>query len=53
VQRDFTSFSSAVQQVEDARVYGGIHFRFSCAVAAAVGAQVAKYVTNTLMQPVH
>lgn len=52
VQRNFTSFSSAVQQVEDARVYGGIHFRFSCLVAAAIGARVASYVTNTLMQPV-
>ena len=49
--RDFTSFSAAVAQVEDARVYAGFHFRFSCADAAALGAQVARYVTGTLMQP--
>lgn len=51
VQRDFTSFSAAVQQVEDARIYAGFHFRFSCADGATLGAQVARYVTNTLMQP--
>src|SRR5262249_15280089 len=30
VTRDFTSFTEAVQQVEDARVWAGFHFRFSC-----------------------
>jgi hypothetical protein len=53
VQRDFTTFSSAVQQVEDARIHAGFHFRFSCADGATLGAQVARYVTSTLMQPVH
>jgi PAP2 superfamily protein len=51
VQRDFTTFSAAVQQVEDARIYAGFHFRSSCADGAALGAQVANYVTSTLMQP--
>jgi PAP2 superfamily protein len=53
VQRSFASFSAAVQQVEDARIYAGFHFRFSCTDAAAVGAEVAAYVTSTLMQPMH
>jgi PAP2 superfamily len=53
VQRDFTTFSSAVQEVEDARIYAGFHFRFSCTDAATLGAQVARYVTSTLMQPLH
>jgi len=53
VQRDFTTFSSAVQQVENARIYAGFHFRFSCTDAAALGAQVARYVTSTPMRPVH
>ena len=51
VQRDFTSFSAAVQHVEDARIYAGFHFRFSCADAATLGAQVAQWVTGTIMQP--
>ena len=50
IQRDFTSFS-AVQQVENARIYAGFHFRFSCTDAAPLGTQVAQYVTDTLMQP--
>jgi PAP2 superfamily len=53
VQRDFTTFSAAVQQVEDARIYAGFHFRFSCTDAATLGVRVARYVTSTLMQPVH
>jgi hypothetical protein len=52
IQRDFTTFSSAVQQVENARIYAGFHFRFSCTDAATLGAQVAHYVTSTIMQPV-
>ena len=51
VQRAFTSFSAAVQQVELARIYAGFHFRFSCIDAATLGAKVALYVTDTLMQP--
>ena len=51
VQRGFTSFSAAVQQVENARIYVGFHFRFSCTDGAALGARVARYVTVTLMQP--
>jgi hypothetical protein len=51
VQRDFTSFTAAVQQVEDAQVYAGFHFRFSCTDAATLRTRVARYVTGTLMQP--
>jgi hypothetical protein len=53
VERDFTSFSSAVLQVEDARIYAGFHFRFSCIDGATLGAKVADYVTRTVAQPVH
>jgi hypothetical protein len=52
-RRDFTTFTSAVQQIGDARIFAGFHFRFSCTDAAALGAQVARYVTSTLMLPVH
>jgi PAP2 superfamily len=53
VQRDFSTFSAAVHQVGDARIYAGFHFRFSCTDAAILGAQVARHITSTLMQPVH
>jgi PAP2 superfamily len=53
VARSFTSFSSAVGQVEDARVWGGIHFRFACETAARMGAAVADYVERTQLRRVH
>jgi PAP2 superfamily len=53
VHRDFSSFTAAVQQVQDARIYAGIHYRFSTADAATLGASVANYLTDTLMQPLH
>jgi hypothetical protein len=44
VTRGFTSFTDAVQQVEDARVLAGIHFRFSTVAAAKMGAEIARYI---------
>jgi hypothetical protein len=51
VERHFTTFSSAVQQVENARIYAGFHFRFSCDDGSALGAEVGSYVIRTIMQP--
>jgi hypothetical protein len=50
VARTLPSFSAGVTQVIDARVFGGIHFRFAGEVAAAMGRQVAAYVEETQMQ---
>lgn len=47
VQRSFTSLSQAVAQVENARVWGGIHFRYATATGAQMGAEVADYVVGT------
>jgi membrane-associated phospholipid phosphatase len=44
VTRSFASFSSAVAQVSDARVFAGIHFRFACQAAVQMGHQIASYV---------
>src|SRR5207248_1012755 len=53
VTRQFMSFSSSVLQIEDARIYAGFHFRFSCIDGATLGAQVGGYVSGTLAQPLH
>jgi hypothetical protein len=53
VERDFSSFSSAVAQVVEARIFGGMHFRFACEDAVQMGAQVAAYVEGTVAQRVH
>jgi hypothetical protein len=46
VTRSWTSFSEAVEEVIDARVYSGIHFRNSDEVGARMGFQVAKFVST-------
>jgi hypothetical protein len=51
VERDFTSFSSAVAQVSDARVFAGIHFRFACDAAVQMGIEIADYVASTVAVP--
>jgi hypothetical protein len=51
VTRSFTSFSSAVLQVEDARIWAGFHYRFSCIDGATLGTNVGTYIVQTLMQP--
>jgi membrane-associated phospholipid phosphatase len=53
VQRSFTSFSDAVNQVSLARIWGGIHFRYACDAAVQEGAQIADYVNNNIAVPVH
>jgi membrane-associated phospholipid phosphatase len=53
VERSFTSFSSAVQQVEDARIWAGFHYRFSCEDGATFGTDIGNYILDTLMQPLH
>ena len=44
--RYWTTFSEGVDEVLDARVYIGFHFRTSDEVGARVGRQVARYVFN-------
>ena len=41
--RSFTGFSDAVQEVVDARVWSGIHFRTADEDGARIGARVARY----------
>jgi hypothetical protein len=53
VQRSFTSFAQAVAQVENARVWGGIHFRTATIIGAQMGGEVADYVVGTHLLPIH
>jgi hypothetical protein len=46
ITRTWTRFSDAVQEVIDARVYSGIHFRNSDEVGARIGRQVAQFVSH-------
>jgi hypothetical protein len=53
VVRSFKSFSSALNEVKNARIVAGIHFRSSTDDGEALGATVAKYVLEHAVQPVH
>jgi hypothetical protein len=44
--REWTTFSEAVDEVIDARIWGGFHYRTSDEVGARVGRQVAKFVVQ-------
>ena len=48
--RTFSSFSDAVAEIADARVFGGIHFRISCVRGNTLGQAVADYVSRHLMR---
>lgn len=48
--RSFSSFSDATEEIADARVFGGIHFRTSCVRANALGRAVADYVSRHAMR---
>jgi hypothetical protein len=50
--RAFPSFSAAVSEIADARVFGGIHFRTSCIRGNTLGQAVANYVSTHTMQVV-
>jgi hypothetical protein len=50
--RTFTHFSQAEQEVIDARVYVGIHYRNSDVVAGAQGRRVANWVFRHTLRPV-
>jgi hypothetical protein len=49
--RSFVSFSSAVSEIADARVFGGIHFRTSCNLGNTLGRTVADFVAKHVLGP--
>ena len=51
ITRSWTSFSQGVDEVIDARVFSGIHFRNSDEVGARVGRQVAQFVSKHALRP--
>ena len=52
VVRYYTSLPGAVDEVRDARVYAGIHFRTACVDGQNMGRRVAHYVLDNALQRV-
>ncbi len=50
--RTYRRFSDAAQDVVDARVYQGIHFRFADTAARKQGREVAKWAFEHFLRPV-
>ena len=53
VIRHYPTFTAAVEEAGNARVFGGIHFRQACDDAKAMGEKVASYVLEHAFQRVH
>ena len=51
ITRQWSTFSEAVDEVIDARVYSGIHFRTADEVGAKLGRQVAHFVSTHALRP--
>jgi len=49
----YTSWKQITDDVNDARVFGGAHFRFDQEEGARQGQRVGKYVLRHLLRPVH
>jgi hypothetical protein len=50
--RSYQSFTEALEEVKNARVFAGIHFRTACEDGAMLGKQVAQYVLDHNFQRV-
>jgi hypothetical protein len=50
--RSFTRFSQAIDEIVDARVWSGIHFRTADEQGAEIGSQVARYRDMHYFEPV-
>jgi hypothetical protein len=49
--RSFSSFSAALEEIVNARVFGGIHFRTDCNAGQTLGDSVGKYVIKHSLRP--
>ncbi len=46
--RSFTSFTQAAEEVSISRVYGGIHYRFSCENGLVLGREIGSFVSEKI-----
>ncbi len=49
----YTTFKQITDDVDDARVYGGIHFRFEQVGGVRLGREIATSVYKNNLRPVH
>jgi hypothetical protein len=50
VVRSFSNFSAAIEEIKNARVFGGIHFRTACNDGQTLGENIGDYIlANSLL----
>jgi hypothetical protein len=47
----YTTLADITDDIDDARVYGGIHFRFDQEAGTRLGRDVAKYTVKRYLRP--
>jgi hypothetical protein len=52
VVRYFSNFSAAIEEIKNARVFGGIHFRTACNDGQTLGTAVGSYIVDHALLPV-
>jgi len=53
VERSFTSISAAAEEATLSRIFGGQHFRFDLSAGQRLGRDVADFVFDNVLTPVH
>ena len=53
VVRSFSNFTDALEEVKNARIYAGIHFRTACNHGQQLGIAVADYVLGNALAPLN
>ena len=53
VDRSFTSFSAAAEEATLSRIFAGVHFRFDLTSGRRLGREVADFVVDNFLTPVH
>jgi hypothetical protein len=51
--RSYSSFSDALDEVKDARIYGGMHHRFSVNEGGRMGREIVKNMKHNFFRPSH
>jgi hypothetical protein len=49
----YTSWNQITDDIDDARIYGGVHFRFDQDAGARLGRQVGRYIVQNTLRPAH
>jgi hypothetical protein len=53
VVRYFSDFSAAIDEIKNARVFGGIHFRTACNDGQTLGGLIGDYILAHSLVPIH